>query len=182
MTTTTQGDRSQMWRAAINEFPDYPINDLPDMLPDFEDGSWHNDAAPSMHSHQHDLRIFIDYVDPAQREMGPDGKRFYVGKLGDSTELYDSDDWRDVVAFVHKRTHPRTLEDVRDLMVELLQQGNAHDIAHITVRPHDAPDHICIGYDDGSEYLLSVELAKAADDVDPMIAHERGGWRKREDF
>ena len=62
-----------------SEFPDYALSDLPAMPEGFADSSWHNDTCPSFIDEAHRLRIFIDYVDKAKREL-PDGMRFTVAR------------------------------------------------------------------------------------------------------
>jgi hypothetical protein len=86
------------------EFPDYDLTTLPPIPADWEDHSWHNDAAPSWHA-PGGFNVWVDYLDPAMREI-PGGLRFIVHKLdGDGCFTSDepaimTDDWVAVLAFV----------------------------------------------------------------------------------
>jgi len=51
------------------------------------------------------------------------------------------------------------LKSVRDLVVQLIQQGAIAEKCDVEVRDHDAPDHICLDFEDGTSWLLSVERA-----------------------
>jgi hypothetical protein len=105
------------------EFPDY-TDALPALPAGFVDTSWHNDSCPSFTHDGLKLRIAIDYVDAAKREMG-DGPRFYVTEEGhDYTpdDLLATDDWREVEALVLARhfvavitewTTPAELAEIR---------------------------------------------------------------------
>ena len=87
-------------------FPDYPPADMPALPYLFDDSSWKNDVCPSYSSDAFNLRIWIDYVDPAQREVDQDN-RFIVSDLEDDTGSHDvllqTDDWSEVLAFVAER-------------------------------------------------------------------------------
>jgi len=93
------------------EFPDFGEMDvkIPDWL---EDCSWHNDACPSFCNEELDIHLFVDYADPALREMAlvEDG-RFCVSLLSEigccSCEpLLITDDWEKVLEFLGKwRNH-----------------------------------------------------------------------------
>jgi hypothetical protein len=65
-----------------------------------DDTSWHNDVCPSFASaSNNDLRIWIDHVDPEQREVG--GKRFVVTithEDGSSADLFGTDDLPELLA------------------------------------------------------------------------------------
>lgn len=88
------------------EFPDFPAADFPALPPGFEDCSWHNDACPSMKNETLALYIFIDYADPAKREMLQETPRFSVLKMDgegfseDFETQFDTSDWSDVLAFI----------------------------------------------------------------------------------
>jgi len=83
------------------EFPDYEASSLPEIPADWEEASWHNDVCPSWQtpaSGRTYLHIFIDYLDPDQRELGD--QRFSVSEIdedGDSGHLMDTDDWQAVL-------------------------------------------------------------------------------------
>jgi hypothetical protein len=84
-------------------FPDYPPADMPALPYGFSDSSWHNDVCPSYSSELFGLRIWIDYVDPAQREVDQD-ERFLVTPLDDGTHdvFVQTDDWNAVLAYVEE--------------------------------------------------------------------------------
>jgi hypothetical protein len=79
------------------EFPDFPAADLPAIPADWSDQSWHNDACPCFHIGA--LAVFIDYADPAMRDC-EGAPRFSVQHIEACEELFSSDDWSQVLAFV----------------------------------------------------------------------------------
>lgn len=85
-----------------NQFPDYPIDALPD-LSGFIDTSWHNDTCPSFR-HGHHL-VWVDWPDPRERE-DPEGYRFIIcaldkeGRIIDGEPSFQTDDWSEVRAFI----------------------------------------------------------------------------------
>lgn len=84
------------------EFPDFPAQAFPAFPhPSFVDSSWHNDACPSMASEALGLHVWIDYPDQADREF-EDCFAYVVvtGEPGEAVVLLETDDWKDVVAFV----------------------------------------------------------------------------------
>ena len=96
------------WKLAMSEFPDYPYQHYPVMLDGFKDSSWHNDVSPCMINETKHICIWLDYVDPTQRETGYHGHRFIVTRLtkdnqhiaDESAELLGTDSWDEVIAFV----------------------------------------------------------------------------------
>jgi hypothetical protein len=96
------------------EFPDFPVNDMPPLPAGFEDSSWHNDACPSMTNNVLRLHIFIDYADPAKRDPSPneDCPRFIVQPLDadgclmpDAEELLATDKWDDVLDLIARKEY-----------------------------------------------------------------------------
>lgn len=92
-----------LWK---REFPDFKPAEMPDIPEGWEDQSWHNDTCPSFLANG--LRVFIDYADPAQREL-PDTPRFSVSREPTEAENYthdaelQTDDWSEVLRFVEQR-------------------------------------------------------------------------------
>lgn len=96
----------------LEEFPDYDgADDLPDYAAlGFACNAWHNDACPqfnTLHTSETDFScwsLFIDYKDPALRELGPDSGRFTLGRIrpcgGYDQDSYNGDDWAEVVRLV----------------------------------------------------------------------------------
>jgi hypothetical protein len=88
------------------EFPDFPAADMPAIPAGFVDSSWCNDACPTIQSEALRLSIFIDYADPAQRELGEDTDRFLVlqldaeGSYTGDEPLVATNDWSEVLAFI----------------------------------------------------------------------------------
>lgn len=106
------------------EFPDYSADSIPQDLtnPEFlaahclESAHWHNDVCPSWvitdetedylrrqtgataQPHVADVRLFVDYLDPEQREC--DGKRFFL--TVDYEPVLETDDWQQVVKFLEQ--------------------------------------------------------------------------------
>ncbi len=89
-----------------SEFPDFPASDMPVMPEGFADSSWHNDSCPSFTNSALQLIIFVDYLDPTQREIGTDSDRFIVqaldseGSLTGEFPLVATENWNEVSAFV----------------------------------------------------------------------------------
>jgi hypothetical protein len=95
MTTTTDLTRLR-W-----EFTDYDTNTLPPIPSDWEDVSWHNDAAPSWR--KGDCVVFVNLPDPDDREI--DLPRFVINHADLYETLFMSDEWQDILDFV--TTHGR---------------------------------------------------------------------------
>lgn len=90
------------------EFPDYPEADMPTLPEGFVDTSWINNSAPSFESKALGLSIWIDYLDPANREH--EGERFLINEIdadgafkNDEPDLA-TDDWSEVLAFIASRS------------------------------------------------------------------------------
>ncbi|MDX0262906.1 hypothetical protein GOC60_17130 [Sinorhizobium meliloti] len=87
------------------EFPGFDPATMPPLPEGFVDISWHNDACPSFMDPKTRLRLFVDYADPAEREMTR-GFRFSLhtcDKDGDCLQpVIDSDDWGDIAAAIEK--------------------------------------------------------------------------------
>lgn len=94
------------------EFPDLPLADFPTMPPGFTDSSWHNDACPSMKNEAIRVLVFIEYADPAMREV-PMAKRFMVqflnadGVVIDGESITVTDDWAEVLALIASKGGPQ---------------------------------------------------------------------------
>jgi hypothetical protein len=84
------------------EFPCF--TDMPSMPLGFEDNSWHNDAMPSFVSEAQGLIIWVDYLNPADREFS-EANRFIVARYLDENFTDDvllaTNDWQAVLAFVN---------------------------------------------------------------------------------
>lgn len=91
------------------EFPDFGELDV--KLPeDFVDSSWHNDMCPRFEIQRDSdeetghasLTLFIDYADPAQRELGEVAR--FSATTGDphmsSTKFFTTDDWNRMLAWI----------------------------------------------------------------------------------
>lgn len=82
------------------EFPDFPAADMPEIPFGFDDMSWRNDACPRFDSEALGLTLWIDFKDPAQREIEHGGKRFTL-VIGDEPEaIEESDDMADILAAI----------------------------------------------------------------------------------
>lgn len=85
-----------------NQFPDYPVDALPD-LTGFTDVSWHNDTCPSWR--HGDFIVWVDWPSPEDRE-DPGSPRFVVqgvdedGCLSEEEHPLCTDDWAHVQAFL----------------------------------------------------------------------------------
>lgn len=90
------------------EFPDFPETDLPALPVGFEDTSWHNDACPSFTSDGRGLTIFINYTDPAKREVGWPRFSLQNQEAGvETTGGFDTDSWDEALAYIRQRTVDR---------------------------------------------------------------------------
>jgi hypothetical protein len=94
-------DRTPLWQT---EFPDYPIADMPAIPDGFEDTSWHNDACPSFTHPDSRMVLWVDYADPAQREIS--GPRFAISQADIDglieNVLLTTEDWNDVLKFLER--------------------------------------------------------------------------------
>lgn len=94
------GENSPPQPNYLREFPEFTGVEPPDLPPDFEDWSWHNDATPSWGSETRRCRLFVYHPDPAEREPGMDFRYVLVVERDDEEwdELALTDDWNEVVA------------------------------------------------------------------------------------
>lgn len=107
-----------------DEFPDFPAADMPAIPEGFTDQSWHNDVCPHFIHEASGVVIWIDYADPAQREI-PAYERFRVQQCvdldpdrgwlagGGELELFETDDWA-----VVERSLPHFIADMPDEIAE----------------------------------------------------------------
>ena len=86
-----------------SEFPDYPLETLPEIPDGWHDSSWHNDVAPSFMVGE-TIQVFVDYADQSQSEWAgqPDYQRFHVlvERDGDWQPAHSGNDWSAVMAAV----------------------------------------------------------------------------------
>lgn len=83
------------------EFPDFDAATMPAIPADWTDTSWHNDTCPSFSVNG--LRIFVDYADPAMREV-PECERYSVHTDDDGRDICYGDDWAAVLRAVEEYT------------------------------------------------------------------------------
>lgn len=89
-----------------NPFPGY-ADDI--QIPEgFVDSSWHNDLCPSFTNRELGLLLYIDHMDPKEREYD-DTKRFSLQGLdgegcllNDGQSILEADTLQDVVTFINK--------------------------------------------------------------------------------
>ena len=91
-----------------HEFPDMPLDSLPPIPRHWEDMSWHNEVSPSFLAYTridgHYIRVWIDYPDPADRELCV--KRYAAGWYDAEHSAYadhpfiESDDWDSILSAV----------------------------------------------------------------------------------
>lgn len=131
------------------EFPDFDQSTLPTIPEGFADESWHNDAAPSFYSEALQLRLWVDYADPAERETFSGG-RFTLqheprvdGMIGDETsDLVSVDEWADVLAHILAAAFAAELEsDLTPEQMAMVRTRNATpDYAGSVCASHDVCD------------------------------------------
>ena len=84
------------------EFSDYPVEDMPAIPEGFVDQSWHNDTCPSFVNEALGVQLFVDYLDPEQRELK--WPRFSLLRLSDDSSddatLASTDDWDEIVRVI----------------------------------------------------------------------------------
>jgi len=92
------------------EFSDFPVDAMPALPEGFIDSSWHNDACPLLINEARGLAVWVDFPDPAMREM-QDGSRFLVcswseedGTGADDERTFGSDDWTEVLQYLDSLT------------------------------------------------------------------------------
>lgn len=85
----------------VQEFPWFAGISPPELPPDFEDHSWHNDATPSWFSAARRCRLWFFHPDPEEREPGHD-VRYVLVLEGEDGEwervLAQTDEWETVIA------------------------------------------------------------------------------------
>ena len=79
------------------EFSDFPAADMPAIPAGFTDESWHNDACPRFDNAELGLTLWIDFLNPAERETAG-GTRFILCSGDDKpdSETIESDDIADI--------------------------------------------------------------------------------------
>jgi hypothetical protein len=90
------------------EFPDFDITTLPEIPAGFIAEPWHHEACPRFINEAARLALWIDYADPAMRDMGPDFDRFLALKVdeegnaieGAAADHCASEDWPTVLAWI----------------------------------------------------------------------------------
>lgn len=96
------------------EFPDYPIESIPEGIPNWlEPVPWHDDAMPIWGDERYveggesGTALSIDHPDPQLREGGPGWPRFVVFTLQDGEATGDNlatEDWDEALAELRRRS------------------------------------------------------------------------------
>jgi hypothetical protein len=71
--------KDRQYRTIESEYPGFDLGGI-EVPADFTDTSWHNDISPSFELDGH-VRLWVDFLDPEEREMGPEWPRFRVEHL-----------------------------------------------------------------------------------------------------
>lgn len=119
----------------VAAFPDFDIATLPAIPADWTDSSWRNDTCPSFCAIDHqgsdwwNLAVYIDYADPAAREIGQT-ERFTVlfsHHLIDASpvDVLSTDDWNAVLAFVAGFDPATAISLPAELLVEVKDRASA---------------------------------------------------------
>lgn len=87
----------------LTEFANFPVDPVCIALlgMGFVDASWHNDSCPSFEGF--DLKVWVEYADPEQREFGPDAERFGISYASDGQEsgsMLSTNEWNEVLGFI----------------------------------------------------------------------------------
>lgn len=132
-------------------FPDFGELDTEIQIPaGFEDTSWNNDACPSWQHARLQLRLHIDYADPARSEINPEGEdyaRFCVSSLDTDCVSIDSDapfhaakTWDEALAYIIAQA----------FVAELRSQLTPEEFAQVrreNAEPEYATSHACASHD-----------------------------------
>jgi hypothetical protein len=100
---------TQFFPRLVAEFPDVPLESLPQIPIGWEDMSWHNDVSPSFLAYTRSdgayIRAWVDFPDEADRELNC--KRFTASwydaegnHLGDLYPFVETDDWATLLAAI----------------------------------------------------------------------------------
>jgi len=93
--------REALLAAVAREFPDFLADGLPELPEGFACHAWHNDAMPVFVNPDLGVHLWVDYPDPAKREM-QGMARFLLAEGVDhakaSKTIVASDDWSEVAA------------------------------------------------------------------------------------
>lgn len=132
-----------------SEFPDYPLDELPNLCNAWQDKSWHNDICPSFVTTLEDAgRTFLavlwcEYPDPAVREL--------PGQARLAVVIYDVTGDEDREAYYRgDEAFTACGETVNELIRELT--GEAAEVAYLLdeggsimerTRLHNAVEHRC---------------------------------------
>ena len=81
------------WRC----FPRFTHADLPEIPEGWADVSWENDCCPSWQQGQ--LIVYVDYIDPNEREFPESRTRFTILECMHMTHLHSTNSWRDVLDY-----------------------------------------------------------------------------------
>lgn len=92
------------------EFPDFDATTLPEIPTHWQDVSWRNDACPSFMAFEREgaeevrLIVFVDYLDPSEREIAGCNRFFaLLYQDTDTHDLINTDDWAAVLATVEAK-------------------------------------------------------------------------------
>jgi len=107
---------TQFFPRLVDEFPDMPLDSLPEIPAGWEDMSWHNDVSPSFLVHTRAdgayVRVWIDYPDEADRELST--KRYTASwydaegnSLSEWVPFVETDDWPTLLAAVTDEIYTR---------------------------------------------------------------------------
>ena len=89
-------------------FSNFGIASLPSIPEGFVDASWHNDMCPSFVNEAANLRLWVDYENPADRE-DPSLPRFMlctaeIDTLDDSFEIISTNNFGEVLTAIAGHT------------------------------------------------------------------------------
>lgn len=87
------------------EFPDFDAKDMPEIPAGFDDVSWHNDSCPSFMNEAAGLILFVEHIDPAQRDFEEmDRFNLAVWDNGADASIVSGNDYEAVLAAI--AAHP----------------------------------------------------------------------------
>lgn len=136
------------------EHPKFDQSTLPEVMPaGFDDSTWVNDTCPSFVNEGAGLVLFVDYTDPAQKEV-PEGPLFTLavwdgGATGE--EVAASDDWGVM-----------QVEILAALFAAgLREEIGAENFAAMRLTNVTAPEGVCASHDHCDSNMVMLEAFEA---------------------
>jgi len=121
------GDAASLARAAIaREFPDFPLDSLPEIPASFEARPWRHDAMPAWRDERAGFTLWIDHPDSAER-VEPGAPRFtLIDDRDDFRALAATDEWSQVVSALEEARSARPALSAGAALAEASARARQH--------------------------------------------------------